>query len=235
MYCEKCEKQIDEVYGSGRFCSAKCARSFATSSNRKEISKKVSNSLTGKESSKRDIDWIGILNKEKQCLMCDKLFIVTYNFRKRKFCATKCFHDFIFSDKDPDKDSRLERAVASGKKSAKIQSHIRRSKNEILFFDMCKSKFSECLSNHEIINGWDADVVMPLKKIAIMWNGSWHYTNIVGEDTLKKVKKRDNIKLKTFREYGYRVYIVKDLGKYNPTFVKEKFDAFVTWIDSLSC
>ena len=30
LKCEKCGKVIDVVYGSGRFCSEKCARSFAT-------------------------------------------------------------------------------------------------------------------------------------------------------------------------------------------------------------
>ena len=30
MKCEKCEKDNDGSYGSGRFCSAKCARSFST-------------------------------------------------------------------------------------------------------------------------------------------------------------------------------------------------------------
>ena len=30
MKCEKCNKEHDGSYGSGRFCSSKCARSFAT-------------------------------------------------------------------------------------------------------------------------------------------------------------------------------------------------------------
>lgn len=45
MKCEKCEKEHDGKYGSGRFCSEKCARSFSTTGNRKEINKKVSNAL----------------------------------------------------------------------------------------------------------------------------------------------------------------------------------------------
>ena len=48
MICEKCEKEHDGSYGSGRFCSSKCARSFSTSKCRDEINKKVSVSLMGR-------------------------------------------------------------------------------------------------------------------------------------------------------------------------------------------
>lgn len=45
MICEKCGKEHNGSYGSGRFCSASCARSYSTSLNRTEINKKVSNTL----------------------------------------------------------------------------------------------------------------------------------------------------------------------------------------------
>ena len=48
MTCENCQTTITEKYGSGRFCSAKCARGFSTKSKRDEINKKVSEKLTGK-------------------------------------------------------------------------------------------------------------------------------------------------------------------------------------------
>jgi len=47
MICEKCKKDHNGKYGSGRFCSAACARSFSTSNKRKEINEKVSNKLKG--------------------------------------------------------------------------------------------------------------------------------------------------------------------------------------------
>jgi len=48
MECERCLVQHDGNFGSGRFCSAKCARSFSTRAKRAEISKKVSNTLKGR-------------------------------------------------------------------------------------------------------------------------------------------------------------------------------------------
>lgn len=48
VICEKCKKEHDVTYGSGRFCSEKCCRSFSTFSKRKEINQKVSEKLRGK-------------------------------------------------------------------------------------------------------------------------------------------------------------------------------------------
>ena len=42
MICENCNKEHDGSYGSGRFCSSKCARAFSTKIKRKEINEKVS-------------------------------------------------------------------------------------------------------------------------------------------------------------------------------------------------
>ena len=47
---KKCGKEHDGSYGSGRFCSQSCARSFSTTNNnRKEINKKISNKLAGRK------------------------------------------------------------------------------------------------------------------------------------------------------------------------------------------
>lgn len=46
--CELCGKVMAEYYGSGRFCSELCARSFASKDKRAEINQKVSLKLTGR-------------------------------------------------------------------------------------------------------------------------------------------------------------------------------------------
>ena len=45
MFCEYCNKEHDGSYGSGRFCSEKCARGFTTKAKRKDINQRVSNKL----------------------------------------------------------------------------------------------------------------------------------------------------------------------------------------------
>lgn len=49
MICENCEKEYLIIYGSGRFCCEKCARSFSTKNKRLEINKAVSEKLKGKK------------------------------------------------------------------------------------------------------------------------------------------------------------------------------------------
>ena len=46
--CENCKKKHSGEYGSGRFCSGKCARGFSTKEKRKEINNKVSMTLSNK-------------------------------------------------------------------------------------------------------------------------------------------------------------------------------------------
>jgi hypothetical protein len=48
MICECCNSVHGGEYGSGRFCSQTCSRSFSTKSKRLEINKKVSDKLKGK-------------------------------------------------------------------------------------------------------------------------------------------------------------------------------------------
>lgn len=50
MNCESCEAEHDGKYGSGRFCSAKCARGYSTKLKRDQINEKVANTLKGKPS-----------------------------------------------------------------------------------------------------------------------------------------------------------------------------------------
>jgi hypothetical protein len=49
MRCENCNDTHNGSYGSGRFCSSKCARGFSTKGKRKEINKSVSNKLKGRK------------------------------------------------------------------------------------------------------------------------------------------------------------------------------------------
>ena len=54
LNCENCSQVHSGDYGSGRFCSKKCARGFSTKHNRAEINKKVSTKLLG--TSRKDKD-----------------------------------------------------------------------------------------------------------------------------------------------------------------------------------
>jgi len=78
--CENCGNKNSGLYGSGRFCSSKCSRSFSTKSKRYEINKKVSKSLKNKGNG-------DILN---ECSYCKKEFKISWSKRKQIYCSRSC-------------------------------------------------------------------------------------------------------------------------------------------------
>lgn len=86
--CENCGSDHSGEYGSGRFCSLKCARGFSTKNNREKIKEKISNSLKGK----------GNGPVEKKCKFCDQKFTVAWNKRSQKCCSTSCATKESFSN-----------------------------------------------------------------------------------------------------------------------------------------
>lgn len=61
--CENCKNEHDGSYGSGRFCTSKCARGFSTKAKRKEINEKVSNFNKGKIYPNRKMPIDDVLNE----------------------------------------------------------------------------------------------------------------------------------------------------------------------------
>lgn len=76
--CENCGNKHDGIYGSGRFCDNKCARSFSTKEKRNEINKKVSKKLKKFH-----------VNTNRSCLVCGKE-IVSHKKRTIKTCGFSC-------------------------------------------------------------------------------------------------------------------------------------------------
>jgi hypothetical protein len=95
------------------------------------------------------------------------------------------------------------------------------------FAELCANKFSNVLCNEPMFDGWDADVVILSRKMAVLWNGPWHYQQIIQSQSLKQVQARDNIKWKLIEKHGYTPFVIKDMGKHNPKFVKQEFECFL--------
>lgn len=80
--CEYCSKTYTTRYGSGRFCSEKCARGFSSKDKRLEINKKVSLTLLGHKAWNKKYELMTL-----RCLSCGKDF---KGKNYRKFCSRKC-------------------------------------------------------------------------------------------------------------------------------------------------
>ena len=117
-----------------------------------------------------------------------------------------------------------------GCKGIQHQGDLRRSKNEIEFCKLCEEYFNNVKHNESIFNGWDADIIIEDIKFAVLWNGPWHYKQITKSHSVKQTQNRDKIKIKEIKESGWTPYIIKDMGKANKDFVKEKFDEFLKYL-----
>lgn len=129
-YCEYCNQNHDGTYGTGRFCSARCARGFSTKTKRKKINKKVSKKLKTRADKYcqcgQKLSWN---NRSGYCMKCRQKLIPAAgvktnvsNFRRRRkiklikakgrYCE-KCNYDglrcppvMVFHHPDPEKKDR---------------------------------------------------------------------------------------------------------------------------------
>jgi hypothetical protein len=154
------------------------------------------------------------------CVVCNKEF--QPNYSKRTCCSHACSKNIW---KTPE---YREKGKKNGKEGGKISAtrQSRRSKNEIYFSELCSAYFT-ITTNEPFFDGWDADVIIHSEKIAVLWNGIWHYKQISKSQSLLQVQTRDKIKFDAIEKAGYIPYIIKDMGKYNRNFVEQEFEIFM--------
>jgi len=184
------------------FCSRSCAN---IRNHSVEIKNKIRMSL--KKLPKKPKIIKQKIKVELTCKECNKFFIVDVDKKQRIVCSKTCA------------------SKIAGKKSVISQS--RRSKNEIYFAELCSTHFDNVLTNEPMFNGWDADIIIPNKKIAVLWNGIWHYKKITKKHSVEQVQNRDKIKINEIKKLGYTPYIIQDLGKYDKSFVENEFQKFI--------
>jgi len=217
MKCKNCEEKEAAQYSkytSGEFCSKECSRSYSTKNNRKEINNKISKTMVGKKRGNNDV--------KIECNYCKKEFEVEWKRRGQKLCSRSCSSSW--------KNTELGVGRIAGLASVKSQSENRRSKNEVHFAKLCKKYFNKVLTNEQMFNGWDADVIIEDIKFAVLWNGKWHYEKITEQHSVSQVKNRDKIKIKEIEAKGYKHYTIKDMGKENKAFVEKEFDKFICFL-----
>lgn len=214
--CLNCGKHI---CGDRLFCSQSCS---ATYNNRARIwsdfsKRKTSESLKGYYKKYPKSNEI----KKKYCSCCGN---VLKKQNKSGFCKN-CYN----SNRTITLETH-EKLVNAGKKAASIRN--KRSKNEVYFSELIHGIFADSINNVNMFNGWDEDIIIPSKSIAILWNGAWHYKDICGG--LKQTQNRDMIKYHEIVKAGYFPYIIVDLGKYSRKKCEFEFERFLGFIQILN-
>lgn len=165
---------------------------------------------------------------KRQCIECKNDF--TPSRTAQILCDQQCALKYSKSN------TFRERSKINGSKGGLISAERqqRRSKNEICFADLCIQHFGEnnVLCNERYFKDrhskyWDTDVIIPHLKIAVAWNGLWHYKQLTKKHNLRQVQARDTIKADVINQNGFKLFVIKDTGGYNEAFVKEQFDLFI--------
>ena len=217
--CHNCNKEFEIIEREHQhpkkekyYCSRSCANSRKHSdTTKKRISVSMNNYFIENNKESKHIH---------QCVYCHIDFISKK--KTQQFCSRSC------STKHMNKTNNA--GHKGGMKSCQIQKETRRSKNEKYFSDLCKLKFKNVVTNEPIFNCWDADIILLDHKVAVLWNGKWHYEKITQKHSVKQVQNRDKIKIKEIISAGFYPYIIKDMGKHNTKFVIEEFNKFVNYL-----
>jgi len=240
--CANCGKEVlvlksvyDKSVTKNFFCCHSCSAAFNNKKRKlsEETKEKIKNSinahyiLLGKKREHKPKSKSSSQRKEMVCKVCGKTYILGTDGTTRNTCSPECKEYLKKHRKEFLSEELIEKMRAGGKKSAAAQGDKRRSKNEQYFYHLCKEHFNKVKHNEPMFNGWDADIIIEDIKVAVLWNGKWHYEQITEKHSPKQVQNRDNIKISEIRKCGYKPYIIKDMGKYDPKFVEEEFNKFI--------
>jgi len=148
------------------------------------------------------------------CIVCSKEF---FHCRQQKTCSNECY--FIVRQKAGKK---------GGSKTSSLEFHKRnRSSNEKMFFAKIKEIYPDAIANKRLFDGWDADIIIPSQKLAIHWNGVWHYKSVMGNELLERVQQKDKLRYEAIEKHGYKNYIIQDLGPMNEEKVTKEYVDFL--------
>lgn len=191
--CPKCNITHEK---HGTFCSRACANSRGPRT--EDFKEKLRSKIRGRASpfkGKHKVVRIFV-----NCLICQKEVAIKMSDSIRTTCKSiQC---------------KIDLCKSAGKSSASKRKV--RSKQEIELFDLCRSAFKNVSSNSVIVDGWDADIVLHDERIAILWNGPWHYRDMkMKNHSLAQVQMRDKIKTEKFVAAGWKVLIFED-RQYTP-------------------
>lgn len=264
-YCECCNKPIDldNIYGSGRFCNISCKNKFISKKQkpkerkRKEVickncgktflttigSKKIfcsfecSSHFSGNKSRKHSKETKERISKSMNIFWSNHIIEKPIVEKPKRYCET-CGKEICFTNKTNfckehykvsfSPETLLKLRESGQKVAAKRQN---RSYNEIRFCNLLKEHYDNIINNERFFNGWDADIILPDLKVAILWNGPWHYKDIFGQ--LKQIQNRDKIKYSEIVKAGYMPYIIVDFTSKNEEKCQKEFKRFLEFANML--
>lgn len=218
MICEKCKIEHNGSYGSGRFCSSKCSRSFSTSLKRCEINRKVSETLSNR----------GMGKEIRICPFCKKSFDILKR-KPTRFCSKSCSARYIGSIPS-ERIKRRNRMVEKVKDGTHSGWKSRKGKPP----SYPERFFIKVLNNNKImyerdfpVGKWFIDFAIIGKKIALEIDGRQH------EWTERKLKDREkDLYLLTNGWYVHRIKWKSINNEKGKSYIRDEIKKFLDIYDS---
>lgn len=161
-------------------------------------------------------------------VFCSKKCKDQFANKRKEFCCGWCNKEFSKTRAESGKSkSGFEFCSRSCSISYNntIRRRTRRSKSEILLYNLISEKYPELniLPNDKtLLGGLEVDIGIPKLNMAIEWNGVVHYKPIFGQEKLTKIKSIDAKKKRIAKNKGINLLIIKDLVS-KSSYVHEKF------------
>ena len=222
--CEKCGKLVKENYGSGRFCSRKCANSKQHTNEQKE---KIKNSIINHyRSIQRHIS-----SDEKICPICGKKY-----YTNNKTCSKECGYKY----KTQNGVSEETRQKLSDRVQQKIKNgiHIGWTTRNIESYP--EKFFKRVLENNDIKYEFNKPILK--NNLGVYENGCYFLDFALSnkidleidgkQHKIKERKTHDKIRDERLINNGWKVYRIEWKNpntKKNSDYIKEEINKFLKW------
>lgn len=191
-YCNKSIKILNKELKEFNFCSRSCSAKFF-SMGRKKFHY-LSCSICGKQSLKK------ITELTFKCNTCIKNELKQANLKLCKFCENK-FTESIFC------------SIQCSNRYKNLHNKGFRSKGEKMLCEAISNNFPELIlipNDRKVLNGLELDIYLPDLKLAIEWNGAFHFAPIRGFEILQKTIEKDALKIKLCEQLGIQLLVIAD-------------------------
>lgn len=188
------------------------------------------------------------------CLQCQKEFTRIPSKLKRSngksFCSRQCGNTYLGNLRAKPKPIKLTKVIkqpikcfncenltmntkfCSGTCRNKVNNlNLKgsKSKAERLLVEQLKLNFPQWTileNNRKILNGLELDVFIPEIRLAIEWNGIFHYEPIHGNHCLERVIKKDTFKIELCKSLGIELIVICDRTSH-VKFIRETINTLI--------
>jgi len=154
-------------------------------------------------------------NKYTFCsdICCKKYKAISFVKKPCKYCGKEVRRINSQTKKSKTKNIFCNRSCAASYNNT-LKRKSRRSKVEIMLFEMLKKEFPKLNiinNDKKLLDGFEADIAIPSLKLAIEWNGIIHFKPIHGQTKLNKIQSNDAKKQIIAQQKGINLIVIPDL------------------------